>query len=527
MSTEKEGEGIIRRETKKSDLHIPWITNKIIAICVPMMIYFAWNSIISDSDETFNYWEPLHYLWRGRGLQTWEYSPEHALRPYAYLLLHLVPLKAAEWILGVTRKILIYKSLKVILALLSLACQYRLCRALAMEYGPRVARYSFVLFSLLPGCGQASWSLLPNSLSMNLVMLAWAYHLEGADTRVALLSLPMAMIGWPYGLLALSYPLLFTNKRAILGQDGVQVPVESISFAKWIEILVRRWTVTAIFAFVYFFCPILLLDYALYRRWTISWLNALLYNLFGGSARFGSESSVYYLKNLALNFNLGLPLFLISGLLKRGGLGKVLRAASMIALLNMLLFSVPRHKEERFLYPIYPLIVLTMAHSLASVKSRQLSRASMTIILCLGISRSLAVMKNYQAPQVLFTNIPSTLTGTICLAESWHRFPSHFFLQNDAQRMAFIGSFEGILPKYFSPENRFNSLNRPTSDQFLPMEECDYFVGFEKEGENEHFPTTIACYPEIDLASSPPISRWLYTFGLVRPVERLLCLRSK
>lgn len=33
-------------------------------------------SHIADCDETFNYWEPLHYLVYGHGLQTWEYSPE-------------------------------------------------------------------------------------------------------------------------------------------------------------------------------------------------------------------------------------------------------------------------------------------------------------------------------------------------------------------------------------------------------------------------------------------------------------------
>lgn len=46
---------------------------------------------ISDCDETFNYWEPSHYLIYGKGLQTWEYSPEFALRSYAYLLLHAIP----------------------------------------------------------------------------------------------------------------------------------------------------------------------------------------------------------------------------------------------------------------------------------------------------------------------------------------------------------------------------------------------------------------------------------------------------
>lgn len=48
-------------------------------------------SLISDCDETYNYWEPLHYLVYGNGLQTWEYSPEFALRSYTYLSFHAVP----------------------------------------------------------------------------------------------------------------------------------------------------------------------------------------------------------------------------------------------------------------------------------------------------------------------------------------------------------------------------------------------------------------------------------------------------
>lgn len=42
-------------------------------------------SHIADCDETFNFWEPLHQLLFGRGLQTWEYSAEFALRSYTYL----------------------------------------------------------------------------------------------------------------------------------------------------------------------------------------------------------------------------------------------------------------------------------------------------------------------------------------------------------------------------------------------------------------------------------------------------------
>ncbi|QQP41455.1 Mannosyltransferase, partial [Caligus rogercresseyi] len=43
-------------------------------------IISAFWSNISDCDETYNYWEPAHFLLYGKGFQTWEYSPVYALR---------------------------------------------------------------------------------------------------------------------------------------------------------------------------------------------------------------------------------------------------------------------------------------------------------------------------------------------------------------------------------------------------------------------------------------------------------------
>lgn len=35
---------------------------------------------IDDTDEVYGYYEPLHYLLYGKGMQTWEYSPKYAIR---------------------------------------------------------------------------------------------------------------------------------------------------------------------------------------------------------------------------------------------------------------------------------------------------------------------------------------------------------------------------------------------------------------------------------------------------------------
>ena len=40
---------------------------------------------IDDTDEVYGYYEPLHYLLYGKGMQTWEYSPTYAIRYFSNL----------------------------------------------------------------------------------------------------------------------------------------------------------------------------------------------------------------------------------------------------------------------------------------------------------------------------------------------------------------------------------------------------------------------------------------------------------
>jgi alpha-1,2-mannosyltransferase len=42
----------------------------LLAICRAIAVFV---NIVHDCDEVFNYWEPLHYLVHGTGMQTWEY----------------------------------------------------------------------------------------------------------------------------------------------------------------------------------------------------------------------------------------------------------------------------------------------------------------------------------------------------------------------------------------------------------------------------------------------------------------------
>ena len=63
----------------------------VFSIFVIARIASACLNNINDCDETFNYWEPAHFLLYRSGFQTWEYSPQYAIRSYFYLWLYIWP----------------------------------------------------------------------------------------------------------------------------------------------------------------------------------------------------------------------------------------------------------------------------------------------------------------------------------------------------------------------------------------------------------------------------------------------------
>uniref|UniRef100_T1GP40 Uncharacterized protein n=1 Tax=Megaselia scalaris TaxID=36166 RepID=T1GP40_MEGSC len=74
----KEARAAKEKAPVSSDKAIPQVDTAFKTFISARFCSAIW-AYISDCDETFNYWEPLHYVIYGRGLQTWEYSPEFAL----------------------------------------------------------------------------------------------------------------------------------------------------------------------------------------------------------------------------------------------------------------------------------------------------------------------------------------------------------------------------------------------------------------------------------------------------------------
>ena len=60
-------------------------------------------NFVHDCDEVYNYWEPLHYIMYGSGMQTWEYSAQYALRCWLYLLLHAAVMAPVAAVVGAGR----------------------------------------------------------------------------------------------------------------------------------------------------------------------------------------------------------------------------------------------------------------------------------------------------------------------------------------------------------------------------------------------------------------------------------------
>lgn len=65
---------------------------------------FVQHSLTNDGfAKVYNFWEPMHYLDRGYGFQTWEVSPQYAIRSWAFIVLHWWPVSGIVRFLGVDK----------------------------------------------------------------------------------------------------------------------------------------------------------------------------------------------------------------------------------------------------------------------------------------------------------------------------------------------------------------------------------------------------------------------------------------
>jgi alpha-1,2-mannosyltransferase len=166
----------------------------------------AFFAPIQDCDEVFNYWEPTHYLDHGYGLQTWEYSPEYAIRSWTYTGLHalviklgLLPLRSFGF---AKTKVAEFYFLRTFLALVCAVCQTRLYSVIARTFNPRVALFFIFVLVFSPGMYHAAPAYLPSSFAMYMTMLGFSAFMDwkgGIRTAQGIMWFGIgAVLGWPF-----------------------------------------------------------------------------------------------------------------------------------------------------------------------------------------------------------------------------------------------------------------------------------------------------------------------------------------
>eukprot|EP01062_Namystynia_karyoxenos_P040576 TRINITY_DN29579_c0_g1_i1.p1 TRINITY_DN29579_c0_g1~~TRINITY_DN29579_c0_g1_i1.p1 ORF type:complete len:661 (+),score=208.93 TRINITY_DN29579_c0_g1_i1:84-1985(+) len=343
---------------------------------------------IADCDETYNYWEPTHWLLYGSGFQTWEWSPAFALRSWLYVGLHAaVGVPAAA--LGLPRPVAFF-CIRAAIALLGAATDAAFAAAAGKAFGPRVGAMCWWFMLCSAGTTAAGIAYLPSSAAMQLLAAAGAAQMQFSATADGESQLwggigacvAAVVIGWPFvGLLCIPIGLSALRTYGVMRTVLAVVCCTSI--------------LTALVAAA---------DTYGYGRPVMSPWELVKYNVLGclpvlearkvplaeregllskigcirdphgrrGSHLYGVEPWHFFFKNLALNFNVAFPLALLCPLAL---VAKKAVARQEFALFRSLWHALPfqlwfafwlfvPHKEERFMAPAYPFLCLCAAMGL-------------------------------------------------------------------------------------------------------------------------------------------------------------------
>jgi len=344
-------------------------------------------NLIHDCDETYNFWEPLHYLVHGVGLQTWEHAPRYGLRSYLFLGLHYAVAKPVAWLVTVVLPHLEsrpYVDTQVVARHARLAPFYAVRIAVALASAFADASLATEMRAIHPvaglvtlagqafsaGCFVYGSSFLPSTFAGIVLTLATSVTVQGKYAYACALCVCAVVFGWPFAGVAAVPIGLVTLKR-----KGFVLTTWYILFPLLVCVLSS-----------------IMCDTYMYGSVTFSTWNLLRYNVFPsgtnkGAHLYGVEPVSFYARNLTLNFGHLFWLALVApvlGLLasserfgradNAGATATATATATAIAtapkhsprqthvilaqtyvpfLLTFLTFSSLKHKEERFVFVAY------------------------------------------------------------------------------------------------------------------------------------------------------------------------------
>ncbi|EPZ33863.1 hypothetical protein ROZALSC1DRAFT_29775 [Rozella allomycis CSF55] len=470
-------------------------------------IICAYFATMDDCDEVYNYWEPLHFLLFGKGMQTWEYSPNFALRSYLYLGIY----KIVGSFLSVTglSKMGIFYALRIITGILCAFGQSFFYETVYNYIHPEIANSLVYCLAFSAGNFISSTALLPNTMSMIIVFFIYGYWFRQRFNPILLCTVMCICVAWPFALIII-LPALLYIPTCVLIDNNITLNDKKIDEKDLTINLDFEW---AMFNRIKqtFICGFISLFYFVPEG--------------AGPELYGTSPFYFYFFNCLLNFNVFFLLAIISFPLsflpemisrprasfKKLNIYQAIRLKLYPFYWAFVFFSIQAHKEERFLFTRSIIIVL---------------------FLILSASRILAVTNFYDNSKALYELVPDS--SNLCLSNEWYRFPSHFYLQNNSSLVFLREGFHGLLPKYFIATNetsgKVNYLNREELDQYGKRKSCDFFItetraelgskgtyadeisSFNANDLAENF-TVVNCISEVDAAASQFPYRSFYIFN--------------
>ncbi|QEU61113.1 Alg9 [Kluyveromyces lactis] len=494
----------------------------LLLLLITRIVIQPYYSLISDCDETFNYWEPLNLLVRGFGKQTWEYSPEYSIRSWAFLLPLYGILKPLNQVID--SKVFLFYTARALLGFVSFLFEYSLSKEISSVMSLHVS-IMWLLFQLFnPGWFHASVEFLPSAFAMITTLGYMKYTLRYLSTGnelpfVKSISFVFlgGILGWPFSLI-----LVVTNV------------IHYAATHRFIDTL--RAGVSSSFVFAIISSIVTAIDSFFYGKLSVVPFNIVMYNIISanedsGPNIFGVEPWYYYIQNLLLNFPITTLSFGVIGFTQ---LSIWPLSGSLFIWLNV--FLAQPHKEERFLYPVYGIITLLAAVGLFNItvsirwkKLRKLVRGIVFFVTLLqAASRILALTNNYTSPIQVYSHLPeSTENKVVCTGREWYHFPTSLLLP-DNYRLQFVQSgFDGLLPGDFletgtlnekirSLPNGMNNRNIFDPSKVVNIDSCDYYVDINVSSNNENDVVNPAdttaweplyCLPFVDTSSSKFLGR--------------------
>ncbi|KAI2016439.1 mannosyltransferase [Ophidiomyces ophidiicola] len=497
--------------------------NVVFYLCLFSNVLTATLAPIQDCDETFNYWEPTHYLSHGYGLQTWEYSPTYSIRSWLYIAVHACFVKMSTFLTR-TKSAQFY-FLRVVLAFVCTVCETRLYSVISRSLNPRIGVLFLMILLFSPGMFHASTALLPSSFTMYTTMLGLSAFLDtkkGLQTARGIMWFGIgAIVGWPFaGALVIPF-VLEELVLAVIFQEIRPAFHRILSGGiRCLGVLLFEVVVDSLF----------------YRKLVVVPWNIVAYNVFGGAGKgpeiFGTEPWTFYPQNLLLNFNIWFVLALLSGPLLILQMLFRLQKTSKQTLLRSITYLLPfylwlgifilqPHKEERFMYPAYPFLALNAAIGLhivlaylGSTDRRELVGripvklkfviiiSGVFLALNVGILRIAGTFTAYSAPLKVFNELEqvniTAPEASVCVGKEWYRFPSSFFLPQNLHAKFIRNEFKGLLPGEFAGSadagpfagtwlipSGMNDMNQEDSSKYTDISQCEFLVDSYFPGDEE------------------------------------------